>query len=371
MRGLKQNLLGIFLATFFLWLVFFLVNGLPNSSFVGPDISKDCSWKSVALDANLDGIFSYSDVPAWIGAIFVGFQKFLVANLYGTTIGQFIELNKNTCTTFKAQAIAFTTLLAIFYIISKLTLSFVNAIIPKINSIQKKNSLPAVVSYLVGSRNFVEAVWALQFKLVFITLIGVLIGLNWHPNKVNPPAQEKRAVVKKDSNKPKTVESPTEVNSKEQALKEEAKLLAEKEAARLNVEKQEARLLVEKEEQEKLKAAKAEALKAAEEEAARTRAAILKDAQNQQEQQRIAEQNRQVQLQKAQQERIASNKRKWAARCEFEKKNAYEQYMKAHEFDCNNPKNRSLGALCAFGVISAANDYAAAAYNSCMSGAPD
>ena len=201
MRGLKQNLLGIFLATFILWLVFFLVNGLPNSSFVAPDISKDCSWKSVALDANLDGIFSYSDVPAWIGAIFVGFQKFLVANLYGTTIGQFIELNKNTCTTFKAQAIAFTTLLAIFYIISKMSLSFVNAIIPKINSIQKKNSLPAVVSYLVGSRNFVEAVWALQFKLVFITLIGVLIGLNWYPNKVSPPAQEKRAVVKKESNK--------------------------------------------------------------------------------------------------------------------------------------------------------------------------
>jgi hypothetical protein len=52
----------------------------------------------------------------------------------------------------------------------------VNAIIPKINSIEKKNSFPAVDSYLFGSRNFVEAVWALQFKLVFITLIGVLIG---------------------------------------------------------------------------------------------------------------------------------------------------------------------------------------------------
>jgi hypothetical protein len=93
MRGLKQNLLDILLATF-LWLVFFLINGLANSSFVRPDFSEDCSWKSVSIDADLDGIFSYSYISAWIGAIFVGFRKSIVANLYGTTIGQFIELKK-------------------------------------------------------------------------------------------------------------------------------------------------------------------------------------------------------------------------------------------------------------------------------------
>jgi hypothetical protein len=257
MRGLKQNLLGIFLATFFLWLVFFLVNGLPNSSFVGPDISKDCSWKSVELDANLDGIFSYSDVPAWIGAIFVGFQKFLVANLYDTSLGQFIELKKNVCTSFKAQAISYVTLLIIFFFISKATLSAVNTLIPKIKSIQQKNSLPSAISYLVSSRNFVEAIWSLQFKLIFVTLTIIVIGLNWHSNKASPPAQEKRAVVKKESDKPKAVESLTEVNPKDQALKEEAKLLAEKEAARLNTEKQEARLLIEKEDQEKRKITRA------------------------------------------------------------------------------------------------------------------
>lgn len=121
-----------------------------------------------------------------------------------------------------------------------------------------------------------------------------------------------------------------------------------------------------------------QAQKAAEEDAARTRAATLRDAQNRQEQQRIseqnqrsAEQNRQYQMQQAQQERIAAAKRQWAARCEFDKRNAYEQYMKAHEYDCNNPRNRSLGALCAIGVISAANDYGAASFNSCMSGAPN
>lgn len=363
MRGLKQNLLGIFLATFILWLVFFLVNGLPNSSFVGPDISKDCSWKSVSLDANLDGIFSYSDVPAWIGAIFVGFQKFLVANLYGTTIGQFIELNKNTCTTFKAQAIAFTTLLAIFYIISKVTLSFVNAIIPKINSIQKKNSLPAAVSYLVGSRNFVEAVWSLQFKLVFITLIGVLIGLNWHPNKVSPPAQEKRAVVKKESNKPKTVESPTEVNPKEQALKEEAKLLAEKEAARLNVEKQEARLLVEKEEQEKANVARAEA---------------MRDAQRRQDQARQADEQRIQQQRQAEQERINANRSRWVARCNLDKANAFAQGKVRYKEECDNTyRNASNTAInrmgviaCALSIDKQAEEYAKVTFDACMSGAP-
>jgi uncharacterized protein YkwD len=221
MRALKQNLLGIFLAAFFLWLVFFLVNGLPNSSFVGPGISKDCSWKSVALDANLDGIFTYSDIPAWIGAIFVGFQKFLVANLYGTTVGQFIELNKNTCRAFKAQAIAFITLLAIFYIISKITLSFVNAIIPKINSIQKKNSLTAEVSYLDSSRNFVDAVWALQFKLVFITLIGILIGLNWQLIQAFPASLEEPKAVKKSTKTPPALE-PSNEQDKLDYLREDA-----------------------------------------------------------------------------------------------------------------------------------------------------
>jgi hypothetical protein len=362
MRGLKQNLLGIFLAAFILWLVFFLVNGLPNSSFVGPEIIKECVWTSVSWDSNLDGVFSYSDVPIWFASVFISFQKFLVANLYDTTLGQFIELKKNACTSFKAQAISYVTLLLIFFFISKSTLSAANTLIPKIKSIQQKNSLPSAISYLVSSRNFIESIWSLHFKLIFVALTFIIIGLNWHTNKANPPLQEKRAVVKKETSKLKGVESGGEVSLKDEALKEEAKILAEKE---------EARLLADKEEQDKLKAAKAEALKAAEEEAARIRAAILKDAQNLQEQQRIAEQNRQVQLQKAQQEKVASNKRKWAARCEFDKKNAYEQYMKAHEFDCNNPKNRSLGALCALGVISAANDYAAAAYNSCMSGAPD
>ncbi len=363
MRGLKQNLLGIFLATFILWLVFFLVNGLPNSSFVGPDISKDCSWKSVALDANLDGIFSYSDVPTWIGAIFVGFQKFLVANLYDTTIGQFIELNKNSCITFKAQAIAFTTLLAIFYIISKITLSFVNAIIPKINSIQKKNSLPAVVSYLVGSRNFVEAVWALQFKLVFITLIGVLIGLNWYPNKVSPPAQEKRAVVKKESNKPKAVESSTEVNPKEQALKEEVKLLAEKEAARLNVEKQEARLLIEKEEQEKANVARAEALKA---------------AQIRQEQQAADDRKRQLDAQQAERNKIESVRRRFEARCNLDLVNAREQAKARYQAECDNTYRNAtnttinkLGVLaCVTSVGSKAEEYAQVVFKACMSAAP-
>ena len=223
MRGLKQNLLGIFLATFFLWLVFFLVNGLPNSSLVGPDISKDCSWKSVALDANLDGIFSYSDAPIWFTSIFVGFQKFLVANLYDTSIGQFIELKKNACTSFKAQAISFVTLLAIFLLISKATLSAMNTLIAKIKSLQQKNSLTSEISYRVSSRNFVEAIWSLHFKLVLIALVAIVIGLNLHFLKNIKPINEKRIAIKNDSGKNKVIEPSIGTNKNDEALNEDAK----------------------------------------------------------------------------------------------------------------------------------------------------
>lgn len=363
MRVLKQNLLGIFLAAFILWLVFFLINGLPNSSIVGPDISKDCSWQSVSLDANLDGTFSYSDVPIWISAIFVGFQKFLVANLYDTSLGQFIELKKNVCTSFKAQAISYVTLLIIFFFISKATLSAVNTLIPKIKSIQQKNSLPSAISYLVSSRNFVEAIWSLQFKLIFVTLTIIVIGLNWHSNKASPPAQEKRAVVKKESNKPKAIESSTEVNSKDQALKDEAKLLAEKEVARLNAEKQEARLLAEKEEQEKANVARTEAFKA---------------AQIRQEQQAADDRKRQFEAQQAERNKIESVRRRFEARCNLDLVNAREQAKARYQAECdntyrnaaNNTINRLGVIACVTSVGSKAEEYAQVVFKACMSGAP-
>ena len=363
MRGLKQNLLGIFLATFFLWLVFFLINGLPNSSFVGPDISKDCSWKTVSLDANLDGIFSYSDVPAWMGAIFIGFQKFLVANLYDTSFGQFIELKKNACTSFKAQAISYLTFLAIFFFISKTSLSAVNTLIPKIKSVQHKNSLPSAISYLVSSHNFVEAIWSFHFKIIIVTLTFIVIGLNWNNNKVNPPVQEKRPVVKKETSKSKTVEATSDVNQKDQALKEEARFLAEKEAARLIAEKQEARLLIEKEEQEKANTARTEAFKA---------------AQIRQEQLAADERKRQFEVQQAERNKIESVRRRFEARCNLDLVNAREQAKTRYQAECDNTyRNASnttinkLGVIaCVTSVDNKANEYAQVVFKACMSGAP-
>jgi len=116
---------------------------------------------------------------------------------------------------------------------------------------------------------------------------------------------------------------------------------------------------------------------AAMEEAARLRAATLKEAQlrqeqqrRDQEQQRQAESRRQDQIRQAEQERIAGVRRQWSARCEFDRRNAYEKYKKAKENDCN-VNSAGLAVLCVFAVASQADDYGKAAFDSCMSGAPN
>ena len=116
---------------------------------------------------------------------------------------------------------------------------------------------------------------------------------------------------------------------------------------------------------------------AAMEEASRLRAATLKEAQlrqeqqrRDQEQQRQAESRRQDQIRQAEQERIAGVRRQWSARCEFDRRNAYEKYKKAKENDCN-VNSAGLAVLCVFAVQSQADDYGKAAFDSCMSGAPN
>ena len=122
---------------------------------------------------------------------------------------------------------------------------------------------------------------------------------------------------------------------------------------------------------------KLKADRVAAEEASRVRAAALREAQLQQEEKRREEQRRQEQIraeaqrrQEAEAARIAEVRRQWAARCEFDQKNAYDGYMKSHDRDCNGG-NRGLAALCVIGTISAAKSYGESAFNSCMSGAPN
>ena len=110
--------------------------------------------------------------------------------------------------------------------------------------------------------------------------------------------------------------------------------------------------------------------KAAQEEAARTRAATLRDAQIRQTEQRQAEQRRQDQIRQAEQARISTARSKWSARCDFERRNAYERYQKSKENDCKGGNSLGLAVLCSFSVTSSADDYGKAAYDSCMSGAP-
>jgi hypothetical protein len=105
------------------------------------------------------------------------------------------------------------------------------------------------------------------------------------------------------------------------------------------------------------------------EDAARSRAAAIKDAQIRQDQQRIADQRRQEQAQQAERVRVANVRRQWEARCDFDKKNAYDNYIKSKERDCIS-NNRGAANLCALGVVLGADDYAKSAFLSCMSGAP-
>ena len=113
------------------------------------------------------------------------------------------------------------------------------------------------------------------------------------------------------------------------------------------------------------------------EEEARARAAALKDAQVRQEQQRRAqdqqrqdERRRQDQLRQQETARIHGIRRQWAARCEFDRRNAYEKFKKTKENDCKG-NSAGLVFLCVVGVDNQATDYGKAAFDSCMSGAPN
>jgi hypothetical protein len=101
----------------------------------------------------------------------------------------------------------------------------------------------------------------------------------------------------------------------------------------------------------------------------RSRAAAMRDAQQRQDQQKMADQRREEQRRQAEQSRIAAVRQQWQARCELDKRNAYEQHTKSNENTCGG-SNRGLTVLCAFGNVAAARDYADAAFKSCMSGAP-
>jgi hypothetical protein len=102
---------------------------------------------------------------------------------------------------------------------------------------------------------------------------------------------------------------------------------------------------------------------------AKTRAAALRDAQIRQDQQQQAQQYREQQARQAEEARVDGVRRQWAARCQFEQKNATERYQKSKENDCRT-NSKGLAFLCAVSVVAAADDYGKSAFSSCMSGAP-
>ena len=102
---------------------------------------------------------------------------------------------------------------------------------------------------------------------------------------------------------------------------------------------------------------------------AKTRAAALRDAQIRQDQQQQAQQYREQQVRQVEEARVEGVRRQWAARCQFEQKNATERYQKSKENDCRT-NSTGLAFLCVISVAAAADDYGKSAFSSCMSGAP-
>ena len=103
---------------------------------------------------------------------------------------------------------------------------------------------------------------------------------------------------------------------------------------------------------------------------ARTRAAELRQSQARQEQQRRDTQERETQARQAAAARAERIRQQWESRCQLDKRNAEEQYRRAHENDCRGANSAGWALLCVAGQISGASDYANAAYASCMSAAP-
>ncbi len=109
---------------------------------------------------------------------------------------------------------------------------------------------------------------------------------------------------------------------------------------------------------------------AAQEDQSKARIAAMRDAQQRQEQQQLFQQRQEEQRRAAEQSKAAAIRQQWNARCELDKRNAYERYSKSKENNCSGGTNKALGVLCVFATVGAADDYANAAFNSCMSGAP-
>jgi TPR repeat protein len=113
-------------------------------------------------------------------------------------------------------------------------------------------------------------------------------------------------------------------------------------------------------------------------EANRARAEAMRDAQRRQDQARQADEQRIQQQRQAEQDRINANRSRWAARCNLDKTNAYEQSKVQYKNECdstyanaaNTPINRFGVVACVLSIDKKAEEYAKVTFDACMSGAP-
>jgi hypothetical protein len=114
------------------------------------------------------------------------------------------------------------------------------------------------------------------------------------------------------------------------------------------------------------------------EEANKARAEAMRDAQRRQDQARSEEAQQQQQQRQAEQDRLLANRNRWAARCNLDKTNAYEQAKVKYKNECdstyanasNTPINRIGVVACALAIENKSEQYAKITYDACMSGTP-
>ena len=122
----------------------------------------------------------------------------------------------------------------------------------------------------------------------------------------------------------------------------------------------------------------ANAQKNEQDEANRARADAMRDAQRRQDQARQADEQRIQQQRQAEQDRINASRSRWAARCNLDKTNAYEQSKVQYKNECdstyanaaNTPINRLGVVACVLSIDKKAEEYAKVTFDACMSGAP-
>ena len=99
-------------------------------------------------------------------------------------------------------------------------------------------------------------------------------------------------------------------------------------------------------------------------------AVVAREEQRSSELRRQEESRRLEALRQSERSQIAALRKQWEAKCEYNRRNAYEDYYQRKSKDCEKISTPAPQLLCTVGIVAGARNYAKSAYDSCMSDAP-